>query len=86
MDDEIKSIYNNDVWQLTDLPFGRKAITIKWVYWIKTHVDGTLAKLKAWLVAKGFQQQEGSDFEETYALVAKYNSLRFVIAISGHQN
>jgi hypothetical protein len=71
MDDKIKSIYKNDVWQLIDLLVCWQAITTKWVYWIKTHVDGTPTKLESWLVAKGFQQQKDWDFEKNYALVAK---------------
>jgi hypothetical protein len=47
MDDEIRSIYKNDVWQLTNLPPGRQTIMTKWVYQIKIHADDTLAKLKA---------------------------------------
>jgi hypothetical protein len=58
-----------------DLPLGKKPIIIKWVYKVNIHDDGTTEKLKAQLVARGFQQQVGEDFEETYALVAKYNTL-----------
>jgi hypothetical protein len=86
MDDKIRSIYKNDVWQLTDLPLGQQAITTKWIYWIKTHANGTPTKLKAQLVAKGFQQQEGWDFEETYALVVKYNNIQTLSTILGHKN
>jgi hypothetical protein len=58
MDDEIKSIYKNDVWQLTNLPPNQHVIMTKWIYYTQTetHANGTPTKLKAKLVTKGFQQ------------------------------
>jgi hypothetical protein len=58
----------------------------KWVYRMKNHANGTLIKLKVQLIAKRFQQQQGQDFEETYAQVAKYNSLQTLSAISSQKN
>jgi hypothetical protein len=55
MEQEIHAIHKNQTWQLVDLPLGRKPITIKWVYKVKTHVKGIIAKLKANLMAKSFQ-------------------------------
>ncbi len=69
-----------------DLPVGRKRITIKWVYKIKTHVNGSTAKFKARLVAQGFQQRAGEDFDETYAPVVKYDTLCTIIAIPSHRS
>jgi hypothetical protein len=54
MEHEIHAIHQNQTWQLVDLPLGRKPITIKWVYKVKTHANGAIAKLKAKVVAKGF--------------------------------
>jgi hypothetical protein len=82
----MKSIHKNNIWTLVDLPVGRKPITIKWVYKIKTHVNESTAKFKARLVAQSFQQWAGEDFDETYAPVVKYNTLRTIIAIAGHRS
>lgn len=62
MHSELDSIYKNDTWDVVPLPPGRKAISTKWVYRVKTHADGTVAKLKARLVARGFQQKAGQDY------------------------
>jgi hypothetical protein len=51
---------------------------------VKTHVDGTIKKFKARLVARGFQQRACEDFEETYTLITKYNTLQTMIALIGH--
>jgi hypothetical protein len=53
---------------------------------MKYGANGTLVKLKVRLIAKRFQQQQGQDFEETYALVVKYNSLHTLSPISCHKN
>lgn len=85
MEDEIKSIYKNDTWDIISLPPGRKTITTKWVYRVKTNADGSTAKLKARLVANGFQQKQGTDYTKTFAPVMKWNTLRSVVAIAGHR-
>lgn len=85
MEDELSSIYKNDTWDLVPLPPDRQAISTKWVFRIKHNADGTIAKFKARLVAKGFQQREGHDYTETFAPVMKWNTLRSVISLAGHQ-
>jgi hypothetical protein len=77
-------IHKNQTWQLVDLLPGKKPITIKWVYKVKIHANGTIKKFKARLVARGFQQRVGEDFEKTYALVAKYNTFRTMIDLISH--
>lgn len=63
MEQDIHAIHKNQAWQLMDFPPREKLIIIKWVYKVKTHANGTTTKLKARLVARGFQQQAGEDFE-----------------------
>jgi hypothetical protein len=62
-------------------PQGRKLVRCKWVYRTKYASDGSVERHKAWLVAKGFSQVEGIDYNEAFALVAKMNSIRLVLAL-----
>ena len=69
MDEEIESMKKNHVWDLVDLPLGRKTIRNKWVLKIKHKVDGSIERYKACLVAKGYTQREGVDYEKTFRLL-----------------
>ena len=85
MEEEYNSIIKNQTWTLVDLPKGKKAIDTKWLYKIKYKADGTLEKYKARLVAKGYVQQ-GVDYEETFAPIAKMNTIRTVLALATYNN
>jgi hypothetical protein len=84
MEEEIESITKNKTWQLVPLPDKKKAIAVKWVYKIKTLPDGSFAKHKAILVAKGFLQKQGIDFTEIFAPVARLETVRVVVALANH--
>lgn len=62
---EYDSLLNNGTWKLVEPPLGTKPIGCKWVYKNKYKADGSLDKKKSRLVAKGFAQKEGVDYEET---------------------
>ena len=79
---EMASLKLNGVWELVDLPAGRKAVKSKWVFDIKRDEKGNIERYKARLVAKGFSQVPGVDFTETYASVAKFPSIRAVLSIA----
>ena len=69
-------------WELVERPPGRKLIDSKWCYKVKRHADGSIEKFKARLVARGFTQVEGVDYEQTSAPVARLSSVRIVLALS----
>ena len=82
MEAEMKSLKDNSVWELVDLPARKKAIGSKWVYKVKTGADGSTERYKARLVAQGFTQQYGTDYDETFCPVVRQESLRVLIALS----
>ena len=67
---------------MVPLPSRRKLVRYRWVYRTKSAVDGQLSRYKSRLVAKGFQQVHGIDYDETFALVAKMDSIHLALAIA----
>lgn len=82
MDAEVKSLEDNDVWDLVPLPPGRKCVGSKWVYKMKTGEDGQVQRYKARLVAQGYTQKFGTDYDETFCPVIRQESLRILMALS----
>ena len=82
MDSEMKSLLENDVWELVHLPEGRKALGSKWVYKIKTGADGSIERYKARLVAQGYSQKYGTDYDQTFCPVVRLESFRTLVALS----
>jgi hypothetical protein len=81
MEEELKSMSSNDVWDLVDIPNGVKPVGCEWVYKTKRDSKGNVKRFKAWLVAKGFTQKEGVDYNETFSPVSKKDSFRIVMAL-----
>lgn len=84
MDDEINSLKENDVWIVVPRPRDQKVVGGRWVYKAKGNELGELERFKARYVAQGFSQTQGLDFDEIFAPVARYDSLRLLLAIAAH--
>ena len=85
MNREKGSMREMKTWEKTRVPEGKKVIDAKWVFTTKYDEDGREVKKKARLVARGDRQTEGVDYNETFAPVTKYQTLRYVIS-SAHEN
>jgi hypothetical protein len=77
--EESTSIIKNDVWKIVPRPKNKSIVSSKWIYKIKHAIDGSVDKYEASFVAQGFSQKEGVDYDETFAPVARYTSIRAVI-------
>ncbi|CAJ2645977.1 unnamed protein product [Trifolium pratense] len=82
MEEELRSIEKNQTWKLVDLPDKKKKIDVKWVFKVKLNPDGTISKHKARLVARGFLQKHGIDYNEVFAPVARIETVRLVVALA----
>ena len=80
--EEMKVIEENETWQLIDPPLGCHPISLKWVYKVKRDEHGAIVKHKAHLVARGFVQREGIDFEKVFAPVARMEFVRLLLALA----
>ncbi|RXN30143.1 Retrovirus-related Pol poly from transposon TNT 1-94 [Labeo rohita] len=80
MEKEMESLYAISVWNRVELPKGRKAVGSKWVFKVKVDADGTFERHKARLVTQGFSQKFGSDYDETFSPVVRFESVRTIIA------
>jgi hypothetical protein len=86
MNEEMKSIKKNDTSDLVDLPNEKEFIGVKWVYKTKYKENGEVDKYKARLVAKGFAKEYGVDYNETFAPIARPDTIRVVLAIAAQHN
>jgi hypothetical protein len=82
MQEKYNFLLENQTWDLVPIPFGRRLVRCRWVYKTKSVVDGQISRYKSRIVAKGFQQVHGIDYDEAFTLVAKMDSIRLTLDIA----
>ncbi|GJR67607.1 retrovirus-related pol polyprotein from transposon TNT 1-94 [Tanacetum coccineum] len=86
MQDKLNQFKRLDVWELVERHANRNVIKVKWLWKNKTNDENTVIRTKPCLIAKGYNQQEGIDFEESFALVAQLKAVRMFMAYAAHKN
>lgn len=82
--DELSQFTRNKIWNLVPHPKGKNVIGTKLIFKNKSNENGVIVRNKARLVAQGYTQVKGIDFEETFALVARLESIRILLALASH--
>ena len=86
MDMELANLAKYNVFKLVPRPDTFRPVPSKWVYKLKVHPDGTIDKFRARLVAKGFRQRKGIDYDETFSPVISHTALRIVLTMAMRNN
>ena len=82
MVEEYDSIVRNCAWEIVPRSEGKSVVGLRWIYKVRHAADGSIEKQKGRFVARGFSQIEGIDYEETFAPVARYSSIRTILSLS----
>ncbi|KAM2155327.1 hypothetical protein ACFX1Q_047045 [Malus domestica] len=82
MQEEMDALIQQKTWTLVHLPPNKNLVGCKWIYKIKKHPDGIVAQYKAMFVAKGFSQEVGLDYYETFSHVVKPTTVRLILSLT----
>lgn len=85
INNEIESLHRNNVWELTQAPKGQDIIDNRWTFKAKRDANGNVQRYKARLVARGFTQRHGIDYQETFSPVVRFDSIRAILTIAARQ-
>ena len=86
MDEEFESLTKNRVWEFVKAPTNARVIDCKWTYKFKRDANGNVQRDKAILVARGFRQREGIDYQETHSPVIRFDSIRAILAVAASEH
>ena len=86
MHEELNQLVRNDVWELAPRPENVHVIGTKWIFKNKTDEDGEIIRNKSWLVAQGYTQVEGVDFDESFTPVERLESILILMSITCTMN
>jgi hypothetical protein len=86
MHEELNNFALNEVWELVKRPSDHNVIGTKWIFWNKQDENGVIVRNKERLVAQGYSQVEGLDFDETFATVARLEAIRILLAYATSHN
>ena len=81
---EYQYIIKNDVWEIVPRPKDKSMVSSKWIFKTKHPIDGSIEKYKAIFVARGFSQKEGIEYDDTFAPIARYTSIRTILALESN--
>ena len=84
MVEEYESIIRNSLWEVFPRPLGKSVVGSRWVYKVKQEKNVSVEKKKASFVARGFSQVEGIDYDNTFAPITRYSSIRSILSLSVH--